>query len=172
MTHLPLVYCRALATIIFVSQFNFFAISRRDILRRWMTLNMQDTTDDHNSKCSCSCPMESRLVRRNHDLGHKILSQQTSYDFVKTMCCSEEEIWLELEIKHPKKYLEGEVVLQILRFSFLVLKAFVTDFFICGSPCNVCPRHPWRAFQENKSSVITTVFPSLILMYELRHSMP
>lgn len=127
------------------------AISKRDIPRRWMTLNIQDIIDEHNSKCYCSCPMESTLVRRKCDPVHKVLSHQSSYDFVKSVLLRGRNMTWTWNQRPEKNIWSGEVALQILWFYFLVLKPFVTDIFLHSGICNVCPRRPWRAFQENKS---------------------
>lgn len=125
----------------------------------------------NNSKCYCSCPAKSSLVRRKHVPVYKNLYHQASHDYVKIMCCSEERKYdQDFKPNSCKNIWWGEVVPQILFFSFLVLKAFVTEQSFVAFVQHILAEIFKKVIID--SFVITTLFSSLNLMYERTHPMP
>lgn len=162
--HLPLVYWRALATVIVVSQFKFVQ-SQREIYREgewhWISKILLMSIipnvivlaqwSPHWLEESVIQYIKSCVTNPAMILWKQCAAQRKKYD-------------LNLKSKTWKNIWSGEVALQILWFYFLVLKPFVTDIFYTVVSVMFVQDVYGELFRKIRvdSSVITTVFTLLI----------
>ena len=149
--HLPLVYWRALATVIVVSQFKFVP-SQREIYREggwhWISKILLMSIipnvivlaqwSPHWLEESVIQYIKSCLTNPAMILWKQCAAQRKKYD-------------LNVKSKTWKKYLEWGSSPSDTLVLFPCPKTFCHWYFLHSGICNVCPRCLWRAFQENKS---------------------